>query len=150
MYLLLHRSISSESETSHLTRRAFSSITFIIVPSHTFLYSHTYLLPPPPPLPLTRSHLDHTEATLAEFKQKVALREKEFLLRDELLMDKVTRSQQSAYKTLDLANTMADRYYAAQDVIDASQEQVQIVHSRGALIISRLERERELFRSLEM
>ena len=94
--------------------------------------------------------MDHTEATLAEFKQKVALREKEFLLRDELLMDKVTRSQQSAYKTLDLANTMTDRYYAAQDAIDASQEQVQIVHSRGALIISRLERERELLRSREM
>ena len=87
---------------------------------------------------------------MAEFKQKVALREKEFLLRDELLMDKISRSQQSAYKTLDLANAMTDRYYAAQDAIEASNEQVQIVHSRGALIISRLERERELLRSREI
>lgn len=93
---------------------------------------------------------EKAETALAAFRQKVAKRDQEFLLRDEILMDKVARSEQRAYKTLNLANEMTDRYYATKDAIDASNEMVHVSNSRGAIIISRLERERELLRSREI
>jgi hypothetical protein len=93
---------------------------------------------------------EQAETNLALFKLKVAKREKEFLLRDEILMDKVARSQQRAYETLDMANRMTDRYYAAKDATESSNDMVHVSNSRGAVIIGRLERERELLRSREL
>ena len=93
---------------------------------------------------------EDAEIAFIALKQKVAKRDKEFLLRDEILMDKVSRSHQRAFETLAVANQMTDRYYAAKDASESNSDMVHVSNSRGAVIINRLERERELLRSREL
>ena len=89
------------------------------------------------------------EVALAQFKERVTKREQDFLIRDDLLMDKISRTQQSAFVAQAVANEMTDRFYLAKDAADGAKEQVQISNSRGAVTISRLEREREKLKSRE-
>ena len=93
---------------------------------------------------------EDAEIAFIALKQKVAKRDKEFLLRDEILMDKVSRSHQRAFETLAVANQMTDRYYAAKDASESNSDMVHVSNSRGAVIINRLERDRELLRSREL
>jgi hypothetical protein len=83
-----------------------------------------------------------------EMKNLMMRKEKQFLLREDLLLQQISRLKLSEYNSLNKLNDLSDRFFEVKDNIEEKDHMISISNSRNETLNGRLSLIRETQRSL--
>lgn len=85
----------------------------------------------------SNARLIKSEAEKLNAQQRLAKREQNFLLREELLLDQIARLKESKYESLNTVNNLTDKYYTAQNSLETKDHLITVSNLRNAVLEDR-------------